>query len=338
MHIFGSLSSVKVNIVWHPTVYYNREGVTEVSNAWTPEEVKVLVERYPDMGTRVIELLPGRTATAINKKVAKLNLRVKEPKPGKSPYRAWTPEELNILVTYYPALGYSVFEMLPNRTAGAIAQKVQQLGLSESQEAWSEEDVKALLELWRTGTRTEVGNAIGRSSGAVAAKAKRLGIAFDQDSWSEAEETILRTYYRLEGNDCLKRLPGRTLIAMQAKARRLKLSDGQPHRNEPRYVDGTFSVSINGVTCTTRQQVADQLGITRIALCSFLNRRENTLEDAIAKYQNRVVGFKVGEKVYATRKELYVDSGVSRHTFCKYEQLYGTEGALKYLKGEYVNG
>lgn len=306
--------------------------------AWSPEEVRILSEKYPDLGVKVIELLPGRTATAINKKVSKLGLRVLRPQTGKSPFRHWTSEELNILVTYYSALGYRVIEMLPMRTAGAIMQKVQVLGLSEPQEPWSDDEVKKLLELWKSGTRTEVGAAIGRTSGAVAAKAKRLKITFDQDSWSVEEENILRTYYRNEGNACLERLPRRTLIAMQAKARRMGLSDGISGRNAPRYVDGTFSVAVNGCVCTTRQQVADQLGITRIALCSFLNRREHTMEDAIRKYQNRTVGFRVGDKTYSTRKELYKEAGVSRHTFCKYEQLYGTEGALNYLKGEYKDG
>lgn len=303
-----------------------------VSTAWSPEEIKILTEQYPELGVKVIDLLPGRTATAINKKVGKLKLHVREPHTGKSPFRAWTAEELNTLVTYYPVMGYRVFELLPNRTAGAITQKVQVLGLAEPKEEWSEEDVQKLLDIWKTGTRTEVGAAIGRTSGAVAAKAKRLGISFDQDSWSDEEMCILRTYYKTEGNDCLARLPGRTLIAMQAKARRMGLGEGVSSRNAPRYIDGTFSIVVGNKVCTTRQQVADQLGITRIALCSFLNHRENTLEDAIMKYQNRTSGFVVGEETFSTRKELYAEAGVSRHTFCKYEKLYGTEGALKCLR------
>lgn len=42
---------------------------------WTKEENNILYERYPTMGKRVMQYLPGRTYLAIKRRAAKLDLR-----------------------------------------------------------------------------------------------------------------------------------------------------------------------------------------------------------------------------------------------------------------------
>lgn len=100
---------------------------------WTNEEKEIIKKYYPTMGTRIHDMLPGRTVNSIRRFAWKLGVSVnKKEKETNSilNINQWRKEEDEILICYFEDFGYKkIMEMLPNRTRAAIANRVSKLGL-----------------------------------------------------------------------------------------------------------------------------------------------------------------------------------------------------------------
>lgn len=100
---------------------------------WTNEEKEIIKKHYPTMGTRIHDMLPGRTVNSIRRFAWKLGVSVNKKEKEKNRIlniNQWRKEEDEILICYFEDFGYKkIMEMLPNRTRAAIANRVGKLGL-----------------------------------------------------------------------------------------------------------------------------------------------------------------------------------------------------------------
>lgn len=92
------------------------------SGIWREPEMAILDAHYNrGAGLAYVQrLLPGRSRAAITAQASKM---------GITRERGWSPEEEQILRTYYPVMGIKVADKLPQRTKAAIKGRVQFLGL-----------------------------------------------------------------------------------------------------------------------------------------------------------------------------------------------------------------
>lgn len=107
---------------------------------WTPAEIKILCENYPNMFRRqLMELLPNRSEFAIGSKAKDLQLkslvRSKLPKP-KNVWSDWDAYHLRSI--YSTATKQQLIETFPNRTWAAIEEKSRLLGLRKTPEFLSQ--------------------------------------------------------------------------------------------------------------------------------------------------------------------------------------------------------
>lgn len=88
---------------------------------WTPEEDDILRRFYVDERQDVAKRLPGRTESAIQSRVAKLEILPR-----------WYPEEEMKLMRYWDSDGLSICSKLPRHSIRDISDKAKKLGLDMS--------------------------------------------------------------------------------------------------------------------------------------------------------------------------------------------------------------
>ena len=99
----------------HQTTINSSEKV----GAWTSEEIKLLEELYPLMGTKCCVKL-NRDKKSVMDKAKKLKIKYIN-------FLEWTQDEINILKQWYPIEGTKCKDKLPNRSKPAIKEKCQVL-------------------------------------------------------------------------------------------------------------------------------------------------------------------------------------------------------------------
>ena len=88
---------------------------------WTPEEDDILRRFYVDERQDVSKRLPGRTESAIQSRVAKLEILPR-----------WYPEEEMKLMRYWDSDGLAICSKLPRHSIRDISDKAKKLGLDMS--------------------------------------------------------------------------------------------------------------------------------------------------------------------------------------------------------------
>ncbi len=146
----------------------------------------------------------------------------------------WTEDELAILRTEYPRLGYRTSEKLLNRDPVAVRRKAGQLGVRYQgpfyrDDMWTEEDDALLREHYPKGGSIACLDLFpSRSKTAISDRAYLLKIKCEPEYlfglWSEREVSILRKHYYRGGTEGVhKHLPERSLAAIAGKVTQLGL-------------------------------------------------------------------------------------------------------------------
>ena len=98
---------------------------------WTPEEDKILIDNYAEMGLSVNTLLSGRTAEACGVRAGQLGLVNK---------KRWTEEEDSIIKANLHKTRDEIAKLLPGRTPGQVGYRISRLGLGVNI-SWLEEEI-----------------------------------------------------------------------------------------------------------------------------------------------------------------------------------------------------
>lgn len=92
---------------------------------WTDAENEIMRQNYSTMGTKVADLLPGRSRAACRHQADILNLANKNTEP----YVEWTDKEDAVLRRFYPSMGSRVAALLPGRSKRACYSRAKKLKL-----------------------------------------------------------------------------------------------------------------------------------------------------------------------------------------------------------------
>ena len=139
-----SQNEIAILIKWYPMEgykvesrlpYWSREsirkkafslGLTSLQEYelgdWTPEEDKILIEKYCEGSCSVQAVLSHRSIKSIQQRARRLGLKAK---------KSWGAVELEILKEHYPVLGSAAQRYLPGRSISAINNKAKRLGLTK---------------------------------------------------------------------------------------------------------------------------------------------------------------------------------------------------------------
>lgn len=98
---------------------------------WTPEEDKILIDNYTEMGLSVSTLLSGRTTEACGVRAGQLGLVNK---------KRWTEEEDSIIKANLHRTRDEIAKLLPGRTPGQVGYRISRLGLGVNT-SWLEEEI-----------------------------------------------------------------------------------------------------------------------------------------------------------------------------------------------------
>lgn len=208
---------------------------------WSEAELSVLENGYPEMGPKISEQLPGRSAISCQKKAAKMGLSFYPSKVDRADVaRRWSEQELEILKKNYPQIGPETYTLLPNRTKTACIKMAMSLGLHYGIKKWSAEEDAVMIEKY-----PELGADVsellpGRTKSACHSRAKALRIPRQGIRWTAEEDDVLRKYYPVEDVKAFQRLPNRTALACDSRAKKLglyrpkaaNLNNPDPHQSE----------------------------------------------------------------------------------------------------------
>lgn len=111
-----------------PSAIFARADVLGVTSGryWREDELQVLRDQYPVIGTGVLELLPGRTADAVRITAGRLGLR----KSGNSTegFRPWSDEEWELLEqNMHLTIAEQQATLFPSRTKRAVEKARERL-------------------------------------------------------------------------------------------------------------------------------------------------------------------------------------------------------------------
>lgn len=90
----------------------------------------------------------------------------------------WTKDEDQILINHYPIEGTEVIKKLPGRTANAIKNRAQSLGIIHRREmfGWTEEELNILKQYYPIEGKRVVSRLPGRTLKTIQVTACRLGV------------------------------------------------------------------------------------------------------------------------------------------------------------------
>lgn len=158
---------------------------------WTEDEIKILIENYPEMGTKYCaSLLSNRTEKSINVKVSRLGLK----------YTAgWTKNKLQFLKENYKKLGLSECANILCLKKDLVQKKAQLLGLTNKTNKWGAEDLTFLVENYAKLGSKECASILGRKRELVRNKAYELKITdpISYDTMSNEDILCLVKTYKL---------------------------------------------------------------------------------------------------------------------------------------------
>lgn len=100
------------------SVQANKLGIQE-SQAWLPDEIKILQEFYPKSGPCVAEMLPGRTVAAIKTQARRQGLKLLK--------NTWTSAELALLEENISLSVTKLMDLFPERTRNVLGKLKRQL-------------------------------------------------------------------------------------------------------------------------------------------------------------------------------------------------------------------
>lgn len=191
---------------------------------WSDEEFCILERFYPEIGPKIVEILPDRTESSCSKMAMRKGLSYKSREvKRRTATKRWSVEELNILRESYPEMGPETYKLLPNRTQTACIKKAIELSLSTGINEWSHDEDQILQ-----ANYPEIGAEVtellpGRSKYACQKRAQALGIMRKSIMWTEDEDAILKMHYPSEGIVAFQRLPNRSTTALEGRVRTLGL-------------------------------------------------------------------------------------------------------------------
>lgn len=191
---------------------------------WTAEEESILRQNADKCATELIDLLPGRSVTAIDIKRSRLGLTTAS--------EAWSKEEIDLLRQFYAAEGKKVAARFPNRTVTAVLHRAAQLGIMTDVGAkveWTAEEDAILREYWASEGDEVIKRLPNRSVFACASRASILGLRSVRRqrkpfrAWTAEEDAILRKYWPIAGIACYTRFENRSVDACRMRAYALGL-------------------------------------------------------------------------------------------------------------------
>ena len=184
-----------------------------LSDDWTKEDIEILANFYPTIGTKVKKMLSQeRTIQAIMTKASALRL---------SFLNAWTREEDDILLKYYPTMGIDIKDMLVNRNKSQIQNRAFYLGIKTSKQ-WSDEEISILKEKYPIIGIKVKQYIPNRSISSIYLKIQELKLSHNIQ-WTKEEKEILVRNYPIMGYKCKELLPKRSIAAIQNKCKELNL-------------------------------------------------------------------------------------------------------------------
>ncbi len=134
---------------------------------YSPEELAIIVEYYPDLD-KLVKLLPGRSRAAITMKAQGLGLSKKRDAD-------WTLPELRIVRRLYPDVD-AIRKLLPHRTQDAIRTRGSLLGVAVKAKQWTPARQHLLERLYADLSDKEAGAVLGVSEKAVCTQRLRKGL------------------------------------------------------------------------------------------------------------------------------------------------------------------
>jgi DNA-binding CsgD family transcriptional regulator len=145
-----------------------------MSNKWSLEEEKYLIDNWSDTQLNVIARALNRNESSIVKKAQRLGLSKNESVGLK---KRWTTEEENILYEFYQHKPISeLLIFLPGRTRESIIKKAKQLGVNAENRYWSESEVTYLEEKWGVIPVDNIAKKLNRSKNSILLKAHKIGL------------------------------------------------------------------------------------------------------------------------------------------------------------------
>ncbi|HEN3626125.1 TPA: hypothetical protein U5E31_002798 [Yersinia enterocolitica] len=95
--------------------------------SWQKNEVCILTQFYPKMGTKVVQKLPRRSVESIKIKASQLGLKYTRLKVRETPVQRWTDDEWRLLEKNLHLFPSEMTVLFPNRTKLAIEKAKERL-------------------------------------------------------------------------------------------------------------------------------------------------------------------------------------------------------------------
>ena len=213
--IFSDQSIIKDYATDILTVLNEIDEYESERHRWTEEEDQIIRDYYPKLGTKIKEMLPGRSVQSIIRRANyRLNVYM---------IKSWSEEEDNIIIKYYPIMGIKVSELLTiKRSDTCIRSRAAYLNATNNCKKWSEEEDQIIIKYY-----SDIGLDIqkmlpGRTRNAIIARAIHLNIKRTK-RWTEEEDQIIRDYYPKLGTKIKEMLPGRDTKAITLRANNLNV-------------------------------------------------------------------------------------------------------------------
>ena len=116
------------------------KAIVSNSRDWTSEEINILKEYYPSMGTKCCKLLNNRTEIQVKRAAQRMGISNK---------RRWTEEEVLIIKKYYLCDRKKCLNMLINRTKEQVKDKAKVILHSQlERNLWSDEEIDILIKYY----------------------------------------------------------------------------------------------------------------------------------------------------------------------------------------------
>lgn len=161
-------SCKKMAGIRHLSYKASNAGNIIMRQRWTDGELSILQKSFPEMGTDVYKLLPGRSKNACVNMAASLGLC-----EGK---HVWTVEEDEILKKNYVVMGTDTASLLPGRTKSACKNRAKILKLNWVKPVWTLEEDAILKEYYPTEGAAAFQRLPNRTESACRTRLTRLGI------------------------------------------------------------------------------------------------------------------------------------------------------------------
>lgn len=152
----------------HLSYQISKGAGAETRQRWSPEELEILRNAFPEIGADAHKLLPNRSKTACLNMAASLGLC-----RGKN---VWSKEEDDILKKNYAMMGTAVTSLLPGRSKSACQNRARILNLRWEKAEWTAEEDAILEEFYPQEGAAAFRRLPNRSETGCRTRLTRLGI------------------------------------------------------------------------------------------------------------------------------------------------------------------